>query len=421
MARVVLCAWGSYGDLFPYIGIALELKRRGHRPLLAHSEFYRTLVEGLGLEFHAVPPDIDPQDKAFIALALSTQGPKVLFSRIAASVRESYAAIDAACGDADLVVTHPATPAAPLVAQKRGLPWVSTVLAPISFLSAYELPLFPPYWLAHLYRRLGPGFAGAIVKAGKWTTTRWVAPVQALRAELGLPPAPNPIFDGQFSPLRTLALFPRVLAEPQPDWPANVDRTGFVSYSGPDEMPTPLVEFLDAGPPPVVFTLGTSAVGLPGTFFEESAKACELAGVRGVLLVGRYDAERPTNLPSGVIAVDYAPHAELFPRAAAIVHQCGMGTLSQALRAGKPQLAVPFANDQPDNADRVNRLGVARVCYPGRYGSSRVAAHLRELLDRAQYGTSAKAIGLTVSREDGATAACNALEEVLRSSIRRPS
>lgn len=417
MARIVLTTWGSYGDLFPILGLALALKGRGHRPLLATSAYYRAIVEPLGVDFHPVPPDVDPNDLAFVARVMNPRrGSEVLLRDVLApSVREAYAAIDAAAAGADLLVSHPATLATPLVAQRRGLRWVSTVLAPLAFFSRYDFPVLPALPFATHLNALGPTACGWLRAGARWATGRMLAPVVTLRDELGLPDTGVPLFEGQFSPLGTLALFPSVLAEPQPDWPERVTRAGFVSYNGPDPMPQSLLDFLDDGPPPVAFTLGTSAVGAPGAFFTEAALACGQVGCRGVLLVGRNPANHPAGpLPPGVIAVDYAPHQALFPRASVIVHQGGMGTTSQALRAGKPQLVVPHAHDQPDNAQRVNRLGVGRVCQPGRFRASRVAARLQELLAGAEYRRKAEAVGSEVRAEDGATAACDALEEALK-------
>lgn len=413
-ARIVLACLGSYGDLFPYIGLARELRLRGHVPVLATAPAYREIVGREGLAFHPVPPDLDPTDRAIIARVMHARdsGRYIVKELVVPTLREAYAATDAAAEGADLLVTHPLTFTAPLVAEKRGMRWVSTVLAPSNLFSRYDIPIPPhmPWWNP---AAMGPTVGGWLRALMARITTPWFAPVARLRAELGLPDRGHPFLEAGYSPWMTLALFPSVLSAQQPDWPHDTRRTGFVSYSGPDGMPPELTAFLDAGEPPITFTLGTSAVGVAGRFFHESAEAVRQLGRRGVLLVGKVAENRPERLPEGVIAVEFAPHAALFPRSAAIVHQCGMGTLSQALRAGKPQLAVPFANDQPDNAARVNRLGVARVCRPTRYESSRVARELEALLAQAQYATRAASVGRIVMLEDGARAACDAIEEVL--------
>jgi UDP:flavonoid glycosyltransferase YjiC (YdhE family) len=120
-----------------------------------------------------------------------------------------------------------------------------------------------------------------------------------------------------------------------------------------------------------------------------------------------------------MLVEDVAPHDALFPRAAAIVHHGGVGTTGQALRSGRPMLVVPHAHDQPDNAARVSRLGVARSLDAGAYTAARAAAHLRQLLDEPSYRERADAVGKIVQSENGAKAACDAIDQVLAGGGRR--
>src|SRR5262249_9517731 len=199
------------------------------------------------------------------------------------------------------------------------------------------------------------------------------------------------------------------------DWARQAVISGFPFYDrdGRAGMPTELVHFLDAGPPPLVFTLGSSAVVDAGPFYEHSAAAARLLGRRAVLLVGKNPRNRPASLPDGVVAFAYAPFSELFPRAAAIVHQGGVGATAQAMRSGRPRLVMPYAHDQPDNAERVTRLGVARTIARQRYTPARAAAELRHLLDKPVYRQRASAVGEQVRQEDGVRAACDALTGLL--------
>jgi UDP:flavonoid glycosyltransferase YjiC (YdhE family) len=403
--------------VYPYVGIALALKGRGHNPVLAMPEFYRGLVESLGLEFHAAGPQIDPRDRAAIARLMDpvVGAEAIIQGLLMPALRSDYAALDIAARGADLIVTHPITFAAPVVAQVRGLPWVSTVLAPMSFFSAMDVPVLAPApSLVHL-RRLGPWVGRLLARGVRRATRRWMAPVYELRAELGLPPGKHPLFEGQFSPSLTLALFSSVLAAPQPDWPANVTTTGFVFYNGPDLMTPALDEFLSAGPPPIVFTLGTSAVGAAGQFYEESMKAAARIGSRAVLLTGGFEQNRPAGrIPDTVMLVDRAPHQLLMPRASAIVHHGGAGTVGQALRAGKPMLVVPFGHDQPDNAFRLTNLGVAKTIRPPSYRNRRVAYELSRLLEDRRVRTRSAQVAATVHNERGAAAAAAAIETILQ-------
>jgi UDP:flavonoid glycosyltransferase YjiC (YdhE family) len=205
-----------------------------------------------------------------------------------------------------------------------------------------------------------------------------------------------------------VALFSPLLGAPQPDWPPNAHATGFAFYDRLDKsqgLPPELERVLDSGPPPIVFTLGTSAVMDARDFFVESARAAAQLGRRAVLLIGR----DPANAP----AAPLPPYSEIFPHAAAIVHQGGAGTTAQALRSGRPMLVVPFAHDQPDNAARVVRLGVARDIGRSRYRAARVASELRELLDDPGYAARASDAGRRVQAEDGVAAACELIERRL--------
>jgi UDP:flavonoid glycosyltransferase YjiC (YdhE family) len=139
-----------------------------------------------------------------------------------------------------------------------------------------------------------------------------------------------------------------------------------------------------------------------------------------MLLVGKYaPALTQAGVPDGMLVEDVAPHDALFPRAAAIVHHGGVGTTGQALRSGRPMLVVPHAHDQPDNAARVSRLGVARSLDAGAYTADRAAAHLRQLLEEPSYRERADAVGKIVRSENGAKAACDAIDQVLAGGGRR--
>jgi UDP:flavonoid glycosyltransferase YjiC (YdhE family) len=414
--RVIPNCWGSSGDVFPYVGLAKALQARGHSPLGATSAYDRQAGEHEGIEFAAGGPDVDPTDRELIARVMHpTKGSERIVRELLLPVLpQTYEELRRVAAGAHLLISHPITYAAPVLAQREGLPWVSTVLAPMLFFSVTDLPVFPHApRLVHL-RGLGAWFGRTLVGLVRRATRDWMEPVYRLRAELGLPRGADPLFEGQFSPQLTLALFSRVLAEPQPDWPPHVQTTGFVFYNGPDALDPALEDFLATGPAPVVFTLGTSAVGAAGTFYQESAAAAAHLGVRAVLLTGGFAQNRPPEpLPPGVLLADKAPHQLLFPRASAIVHQGGIGTTAQALRSGRPMLVVPHGHDQPDNAFRVGNLGVARSIIPRRYRAARVARELDALLHEPRYRQQAAAMAAAVRAEGGASAAAAALEPLL--------
>src|SRR5215211_1346042 len=415
--RIILNTFGSFGDLHPYVAIALELQRRGHAPVIATMEGYREKIEGAGLQFAPVRPDI-PQPKEqgseLVEKIMEPKtGPRFLTEElIFPAVRESYADLLKAVEGADLLVTHPAAPAGPLIARKTGLPWISTILAPFSFYSSYDPPV-PPFWQwTRKLSLLGPGVMGLFL--GVMKSTYKAKAVTKFRDELGLADTGNPMFEGQHSPTLVLALFSELFGQRQPDWPKQTEITGFCFYDGNHDVqiPTELLRFLDNGAPPIVFTLGSSAVWVARDFFEESIHAAKRLGRRAVLLIGD-ERNLQHSLPAGMIAVDYAPYQSLLPRACAVVHHGGVGTTSQGLLAGVPTLIVPFAFDQSDNAEHAYKLGTSRTLYRKNYFASRVANELHELLTQPGYVRSALEVSQRLKQEDGPGRAVDLIEQVL--------
>ena len=418
--RIVLTTHGTLGDLHPFIAIALELQNRGHHPVIATSEYYRRKIESEGIEFHAVRPDITFNDKE---LHRRLTEPKRGFERairefVLPVLRETYDDLLAAAqtGDgADLLISQILIFAAPLVAEKTGIRWISTELQPGAFMSAYDPPVMAPVPALARLRPLGSTFHRALFAVARLPARLWSKPIKQLRRELGLTPAKAPLFKGRNSPRLVLALFSRVLAEPQPDWAANTRVTGFPFYDENGSTLNPeLEQFLDGGEPPIVFTLGSSAVWDAGSFYVESIAAARKLGKRAVLLIG----SDPLNqlfepLPENIIAAGYAPYAKIFPRASVIVHQGGVGTTGQALRAGKPMLVMPYGSDQYDNGARIERLGVGHTIMRKRYTADRVAARLKQLFDNPVYIARAADLGRQVQVENGVRVACDAIEEEL--------
>jgi UDP:flavonoid glycosyltransferase YjiC (YdhE family) len=410
--RIILTCWGSYGDVFPYLALARGLASRGATPVIATLPYYGDMVTRAGFEFVPVRPDLDPTDYALIARIMDpAKGTEIIVRELVAPhVRTAFEDLRAGLGDARLLVSHPLTFACRMVAEVAGLPWVSVALAPSSLFSIHDFPTVPPHLLATRLAGHARWSSRLVLAAAGLAMRDWMTPVHELRAELGLPRIGNPLLAGQFSPHGTLALFSRVIATPQPDWPAHTTQTGFPFYDEDTPLPDELAAFLDAGDAPIVFTLGTSASGAAGGFYAESLEAVARIGGRAVLVTGRDPRNRPAGpLPASVIAVDYAPHHALFARASVIVHHAGVGTLAQALRAGRPMLIVPHAHDQHDNARRACRLGVAREIDARKYRAARVARDLDALRSEPTYASHARAAAEIIATERGVDAACDAL------------
>lgn len=419
MSRIVLTTIGSFGDLHPKIAIALELRRRGHDVVFATHKEYQDKVEALGFEFRRMRPDNtalnDPQEMARM-MDLKTGTEYVIKNWVCANLRETYTDLMDSAEDADFIITGEGVVAARLVAEKLGIPWAFVVLQPASFLSVYDpsvLPVLP--FLAKL-RGLGSLANRGIIQLSKVLSKSWAEPIYQLRRELGLPPLKgNPFIDDKYSPYLVLALFSSVFAKPQPDWARNTVLTGFAFYDGNEgetELAPELQQFLDKGDPPIVFTLGSAAVMAPGRFYQESVEAAMQLNRRAVLLMGKNAP--PNDLPENIFSITYAPYSQVFSCACAIVHQGGVGTTAQALRAGRPTLVMPYSHDQPDNAARVERLGPSRTIPRNHYTAERVVKQLRHLLENPSYATKASEVSGVIQAENGVGVACDAIEKQLQ-------
>jgi UDP:flavonoid glycosyltransferase YjiC (YdhE family) len=241
-------------------------------------------------------------------------------------------------------------------------------------------------------------------------------PMNAQRMRLGLSGGRNWLTrDVKAAPV-LLGLWSRYFRGPMPDDPVSGRICGFVWHDRHREQEhasDEIERFLDEGEPPVIFTLGSTAVHVAGRFYEAAAQACRLIGRRGLLLTGKREYA-PRSLPGGPSAVrafTYAPYSEVLHRGCATVHHGGIGTTAQALRGGRPTVIVPFAHDQFDNAARVRRLGVSETVSRRRLSGDSLAAALRRVLDDPRVVKRASLLGAQVD-EDGAETAADLLERM---------
>lgn len=410
--KILFTTIGSLGDLHPCLALALELARRGHKVTIASTEYYRSKVQSLGINFHPIRPDWDPTDHEMIRQCDDLKrGPEILIRRfILPHLDGTYQDLLQAAKGTDLMVSGELNYAAPLVAEKLKLRWVSATLSPASFVSAHDPSVLVNVpWLINV-RKAGWRAYRAVFNLGRFGTRHWWDPVRRLRREQGLQPDCDPLFRDKFSPDLALVLFSRLLAGPQPDWPAQTQQTGFVFFDAHVETNARLEAFLAQPDPPIVFTQGSTAVHAPGNFYKVSAEAAKKLG-RRALLVGTPAV--PGNPSTRILALPYADYSQVFPRAAVNVHQGGSGTVGQALRAGRPQLIVPFGWDQPDNASRVERLGAGLHLPRSEYSVRSATAALDRLLHEARFSEKATDVSAEIQEEDGLSSACDAIEAIL--------
>ncbi len=380
-SHMILVGLGSAGDVHPNIGLGRELQRRGHRVTLVAASVFRELAAQAGLEFFALGndeqhyaairnPDLWHPMKAFPLVARLLMLP---------TMRPVYEFIAQNYVKGKTVVAAPGTAfGARLASEKLGVPLATLHLQPSLLRSSLEPACYAvpdllrmlPLWLRRPYYRLIDWLA----------IDRLLVPeTNAFRKELGLPPV-HRVFDGWLhSPQLVIGLFPEWFAPRPADWPANFHHTGFPLWDEGEVRPATrdLESFLAAGEPPWVFTAGSVNMHAH-KFFQAAVDACRASGQRGIL-IAKFADQIPSPLPAGVRHFEYVPFSQILPRAAAFTHHGGIGTVAQGLAAGVPQLVMPLAHDQFDNAMRVRRLGCGDFLLPKQFAGETVAAALRTL------------------------------------------
>ena len=379
---ILLTATGSAGDVHPLIALGIGLKRLGQHPIIVVNEHFEPLTRQHDLAFIPLGSEAD-----FLKIAQNpdlwhpTKSFRVLIDyAIAPYVRPLYDIISQFDPANTIVASSGFMVGARMAHEKLGFPWVTLHLQPVLFRTVFDTPamggFFFPEWLPPMVKR---GYFKLLDAA---LIDPAIGPaVNPVRKALGLPPQKHFYGDSFHAPQKSIGLFPDWFAPPQPDWPAQVELTGFVHFDGGEtaDLSPELAAFLEAGDPPLVFTAG-SAMLYGAEFFQTSVAAAQRLGRRAVL-VAQGNHQIPDNLPETILHVDYVPFSLLLPHTAVFVHHGGIGTVAQALAAGVPQLVRPITHDQPDNARRLEKLGVATMLLTKDYEETAVAHQLDQLLN----------------------------------------
>ncbi|MGI9102689.1 MAG: glycosyltransferase [Terriglobales bacterium] len=381
---MIVIALGSAGDVHPNVGLAQALRRRGHDVLFVGPSVFRALSERAALDFVGIgdeesyqeairDPDLWHPTRSFTVVAKRL---------ILPALRPIYEIIANRRRPDTVIASSPLALAGRMAQEKLGLPLATVHLQPIMLRSIVQPACFGfPDILAALPRWL----RGPYYRFADWAFVDRVLleETNQFRRELGLPPVTR-LFNGWVhSPERVIGLFPDWFAPPAPDWPPQVKLTGFPLWdeSNVRQPSAELEEFLRGGDPPLVFTAG-SANFQAKRFFEVSVAVCRAMRCRGLLL-SQFPEQLPAPLPKDVRHFHYIPFSQVLPRSAALVHHGGIGTTSQAIAAGIPQLVVPSSHDQPDNAVRVRRLGIGDFLLPKNYEPKRVRKTIDRLMQPA--------------------------------------
>lgn len=425
MPRIVITSYGSTGDLNPFLAIAVALRDRGHDVAFAVEESMAPPVTALGFPVRRLSGDMERdllpyQREMFGGGSPFASVGAIVTHYIAPTLRARIEELRAACAEADLLLSSASQMAARAAAELTGVPWISVALSP-TFASRYLIPqpqrVTLPAALQHTVNRVSWAMGNAVLR-------RIVdRPINAVRAEFGLPPGRDLLSYGSLSRVSSaVAVSPTFAARP-PDWPSYLRVTGFCFWDSPATWSEPpeLTALLDGAQPVVAVSTGSMAPSVKrqfADFFAASVAAIRSLGARA-LVIGTDPASLPeVPLDGASLIVPFAPFSSVYPRCAAVIHHGGIGTLAQALRAGVPSLVVPWGADQFFTAGQVSRIGAGRWLPRRGYSAERARTSLGALLNDDDYRHSAQAIAAKIATEDGPGAICAAVERALAASRR---
>jgi rhamnosyltransferase subunit B len=413
--NMLVAALGSYGDVFPMVGIAAQLKHRGHRVKLFTHAHYAYLADNHDLDCIGLDTELDYERFANHPDLFDTRKAFSVFMKtvVLPNLRKTYNALITHIQPGNTIIIAPMIVfAARLIQEKFGTPMVTVHTIPMQIKSAYEIPKvagrsipeWSPVWLVQFYWWV----------ADKIVIDPLICPeLNRFRKNIGLKPVKRVMTKWVHSPERVISMYPTWFATPQPDWPPSAVNTGFPLFDEGDEneLADEVRAFLSAKPPPVVFMPG-SLMQQASKFFIQSKKACEILGCRGIFL-SRYAEQIPDQLPESIRHFSYVPFRQLLPHCAVLVHHGGIGTTAQALRAGVPQLIHPLAYDQFDNAARIQKLGVGKVIIPDEYQADVVAETLEKLMNSPDIQQHCRDIVARFDNVDPLQKTCDFIEETL--------
>ena len=396
---------GSLGDTLPFIIWGRALADRGHDVTLLVNGQYQPQVEAAGLKFAETLTSAEflefaEQQRTQSAAEAGRTMAQILVKQIP-KVYEFLA--DRYVPGQTVVAAQGYAFGARIAQEVLGIPLATVHLQPLWLRSTCDSPDFPdwcPRFVPRLVDRVADLVADGILSPG----------TNKFRSQFGLPPVKRLMKSWWNSPTRVLGLFPDWFAEPQPDWPAKVLLPGFVIEREQPPLSGELAAFVDGGEPPLVFTQ-TAEKPEVREFFKVSAEVARRLGRRAVFVAPNADLV-PPGLPPEILVVRFAPLAQLLPRAVLHVHHGGIGTIAYTLAAGIPQLTVAMVYDQPNNSQRLLRLGVSSNLKPRAYQPARVEAELRRLLESREVANQCSMYAERMRHEQGVARACDALEEL---------
>jgi rhamnosyltransferase subunit B len=411
----LLFTWGSHGDVYPIIAIGQRLQERGHAVTIVANSHFKSAVTNAGLTFLS-----NGTEASYLQLvqhqnnSRPSHGFRQAAQELVRQMRETYHIIAAQREAHDLVVVAPLSLWGTRFAQEKfpDLPVIKYCIQPLDKVVPKRHSLFS----------LGQRLVDLIILPQKLLSAlpsqlillRLKQEIDKFRRELDLPPLRTPIIRW-FSPEPSVVAFfpgwflPGVTRKASAE-SSKLHFTGFPYFDQgrAQGLPPDIVQFLDAGDAPIVFTSGTP-ISFAKSFFETSVQVCDILGCRGIFIT-QFEEQVPHKLPAHIRHFTYVSFHWLFQRAKAVVHHGGIGTSAQALRAGIPQLIAATWPECRNNATCLEQLTVAKSSLLSRYKAKPAAQCLSALLASPETQTKCRELSAKINQTDSVAEICHLIE-----------
>jgi sterol 3beta-glucosyltransferase len=385
--RAILTNFGSTGSVHPFFALAVELQRHAHQPVLALSPFFASWAERLRIEFAPIGPDLREIQYDINAAMLKTPETvaemRELFAPLMPSLPQIFRELRDVCEGADVLISGPWQVASRMIHELTGVTFVTVQ---------------------------NSHFGGGGTPAFQEATAQLVNP---FREQMGLGPVRNPLTIDANSTQLVLYNMSRHVRPPLPDWPPYYHMPGYFVLDEEWQPDDALVNFLEAGEPPVVFTFGSMTHDDPEALTRLILEAIERVGCRAVIQHGWTGLGR-SELPPHIHATGFVSHEWLFPRASCIVHHGGAGTAGSVFRSGKPGVFVPHTFDHPLWAELARDIGCAGPPLPyAELSAERLGKAIKITLEDPSYARVAADLGERVRAEPGVVKARLLIEQLV--------
>ncbi len=411
--KIIITTLGSDGDIFPFIGIGLELQKRGHSIIFLTSDYYREMIPKYGFTFIPID-DYSDAEEMFTSVDpenMMDQFPKHLEYFITSPMKKVYEAIEKNYDKNTVLINWKLMAGAKIASEKFNIPLVSIYLSPSQIRSVIEpprytfskiLPLLPKFVIRQGY-----------IKMDQWIDSLIKETINTFRTDVGLEQIETSMLDWLETPDRLLAVFPEWFGNLQKDWPAHSIHTTFPLFveSKAGKNQEALEQFITHEKKPVVVTPG-SQLAKAHEFFKVMTNIVKKLQLRGIFRT-KYREQLPEDLGDTILHIEYADFEKLLPQSALIIHHGGIGTVAQAIKSGIPQIIIPWGLDQYDNAIRIKKLGIGDYIDPKKIDEKKISKKITRLLESKQVAANCKKYAESFREVDPFKQTCDIIETMI--------